>query len=390
MNLRQLFLQHVAQTSPAPIAIEIASARGSYLYTTEGKKYLDLIGGISVCNIGHSHPRVIEAVKTQAEKYMHVMVYGETVQSPQTLYAEMLTDHLPGKLDCVYFTNSGAEATEGALKLARRITGRTDIISCNKSYHGNTLGALSVMGDEYWRNAFRPLMPGVWHYDYNAQELTDAINEQTACVIIETVQGEAGVIEPQQTWLQNLRNKCTQTGTLLIMDEIQTGFGRTGKFWGFQHYGVVPDIVLLGKALGGGMPMGAFISSYDNMQTLTNNPVLGHISTFGGHPVCCAAGMEAMKVLLDEKLTETVAEKEQLFHKLLVHPKIKAVRSKGLLMAVELENGDAVIQSLQKALAKGVFSDWFLFAPECIRIAPPLSITNEEIERGCEILLACL
>ncbi len=390
MNLRQVFLQHVAQTSPAPIAIEIASAKGSYLYDADGKEYLDLIGGISVCNIGHSHPRVIEAVKTQAEKYLHVMVYGETIQSPQTQYAKMLTDHLPGNLNCVYFTNSGAEATEGALKLARRVTGRADIISCNKSYHGNTLGALSVMGDEYWRNAFRPLMPGVWHYDYNSQELIDAVNEQTACVIIETVQGEAGVVEPKQSWLQVLRNKCTNTGTLLIMDEIQCGFGRTGKLWGFEHYGVVPDIVLLGKALGGGMPMGAFISSYEHMQTLTNNPVLGHISTFGGHPVCCAAGMEAMQVLLDEKLTDGVADKEQLFHKLLMHPKIKAVRSKGLLMAVELENGEAVIETLQKALAKRLFSDWFLFAPECIRIAPPLSITNEEIEKGCRIILECL
>ncbi|MCD6012782.1 MAG: aspartate aminotransferase family protein [Flavipsychrobacter sp.] len=387
---RQLFQQFVAQTSPAPVGLEIVSASGNYLYDADGNKYLDLIGGISVCNIGHRHPAVVEAIKKQADEYLHVMVYGEVVQSPQVQYAKLLADHLPETLNCVYFTNSGAEATEGALKLARRVTGRTDIISCNKSYHGNTLGALSVMGDEYWRNAFRPLMPGVWHYDYNSEELLAAINEHTACVIIETIQAESGVITPYPDWLQQLRKKCTGTGTLLIFDEIQAGFGRTGTLWGLEHYDVVPDILLLGKALGGGMPLGAFISSREHMATLTTNPVLGHITTFGGHPVCCAAGMAAMKFLLDEKLIISVAEKEQLFVSLLKHPAIKAVRSKGLLIAVQLGSDKQVAETLQRCLQKHLFSDWFLFAPDCIRIAPPLTITNDEIHAACDILLSCL
>ncbi len=390
MNTRQLFQQHVAQTSPAPIGLEIVSAKGNYLYTADGKQYLDLIGGISVCNMGHGHPAVIEAVKKQADAYLHVMVYGEVIQSPQVQYAQLLSNHLPPHLDCVYFTNSGAEATEGAIKLARRITGRTEIIACNNSYHGATLGALSIMGDEYWRNAFRPLMPGVWHYDYNSDTLIEAINENTACVIIETIQAEAGVIEPNHAWLQALRNRCTEMGTLLVFDEIQCGFGRTGKLWGFQHYNVEPNILLLGKALGGGMPLGAFISSYDNMQSLTDRPVLGHITTFGGHPVSCAAGMAGMQALLQEDIISTVNNKSQLFSQLLIHPNIKAVRAKGLLIAIELENADKVLRTLQKCLAEGLFSDWFLFAANCIRIAPPLTITEDEITQACKIITSCL
>ncbi len=390
MNNRQLFQQHVAQTSPAPLGLEIVSASGSYMYDVDGNKYLDLIGGISVCNIGHQHPAVINAIKTQADAYLHVMVYGEVVQSPQVKYAELLAKHLPENLSCVYFTNSGAEATEGAIKLCRRATGRTDIVACNNGYHGNTLGALSVMGDEYWRNAFRPLMPGVWHHNYNSQEFINAINEHTACVLIETIQGEAGVIAPDPAWLQQLRQRCNETGAMLVFDEIQCGFGRTGKLWGFEYYGVIPDVVLLGKALGGGMPMGAFISSHAIMQTLTNNPVLGHITTFGGHPLCCAAGMAAMHVLLDEGIMNEVNEKEQLFHSLLVHPAIKAVRSKGLLMAVELDSTEHVTATLQKCISKGLFSDWFLFAANCVRIAPPLTISKEEIRNACEVLQACL
>jgi acetylornithine/N-succinyldiaminopimelate aminotransferase len=317
-------------------------------------------------------------------------VYGELIQSPQVAYATLLAEHLPENLNCVYFTNSGTEATEGALKLARRITGRTQIISCNNSYHGSTLGSLSVMGDEYWRNAFRPLMPGVWHYDYNSGALIDAINDETACVLIETIQGEAGVIAPDALWIKALREKCTNTGTILIFDEIQCGFGRTGKLWGFQHFDVVPDIMLLGKALGGGMPLGAFVASHEMMQQLTGNPVLGHITTFGGHPVCCAAGMAAMHALLDETMIASVAEKEQLFRSLLVHPAINAVRSKGLLMAVELESAEQVIAVLARCIEEGLFSDWFLFAPNCIRIAPPLTITHDEIRQACSILLSLL
>jgi len=390
MNLRSLFLQHNAQTSPAPIGLNIVSAAGCYLHDADGKKYLDLIGGISVCNIGHGHPAVKDAIKQQVDKYTHIMVYGELIQSPQVLYAQMLTQHLPENLNTVYFTNSGTEATEGALKLARRVTGKTDIISCNNSYHGSTLGALSIMGDEYWRNAYRPLLPGVWHYNYNDGQLIDAINENTACVIIETVQAEAGVIEPRKEWLQQLKKKCTETGCLLIFDEIQCGFGRTGKLWGFEHYEVIPDIILLGKALGGGMPLGAFISSHQNMQSFTDNPVLGHITTFGGHPVSCAAGMAAMQVLLSDQLIPQVQEKEALFRALLAHPAIRAVRSKGLLMAIELESPEKVLDTLHKCLAHGLFSDWFLFAANCIRIAPPLTITNDEIKQAVAILLNCL
>ena len=390
MNTRQLFLQHVAQTSPAPVGLDIVQAEGNYLYDREGKKYLDLIGGISVCNIGHRHPAVVAAIKEQADAYLHVMVYGELMQSPQVQYAALLAAQLPPTLDCVYFTNSGTEATEGALKLARRVTGRPNVVCCHHSYHGSTMGALSVMGDEYWRNAYRPLLPGVGHFEYNSQELIDAIDEHTACVIIETIQAEAGIKVPEQWWLEALRSKCTATGALLIFDEIQCGFGRTGKLWGFDHFGVVPDILLLGKALGGGMPLGAFISSHHLMQTLTDNPVLGHITTFGGHPVCCAAGMAGMRALLDEHMIAGVAVKEKLFHDLLVHPEIVAVHSKGLLVAVELSSAEKVMSSLQACLGKGLFSDWFLFAPHCIRVAPPLTITEEEIRHACATLLSCL
>ena len=390
MNNRQLFQQYLAQTSPTPVGIEVVSASGNYLYDAGGKKYLDLIGGISVCNIGHCHPAVVKAIEEQARKYLHVMVYGELVQSPQVKYAELLCSHLPEPLNSVYFTNSGSEATDGALKLARRYTGRTDVICCNNSYHGHTLGALSVMGDEYWRNAFRPLLPGIWHYNYNSDELIEAISENTSCVIVETIQAEAGVIEPHNDWLVRLRKKCTEEGALLILDEIQCGFGRTGKLWGFEHYGIVPDIVLLGKALGGGMPLGAFVSSRSIMSSLTHDPVLGHITTFGGHPVCCAAGLAAMHALLDEKMIDDVQDKESAFRELLHHKAIKGLRSKGLLMAVELQDAEHVQLALHNCLGMGVFSDWFLFAPGCIRIAPPLTITFDEIHHASVTLLSCL
>lgn len=386
MNIRNIFLRNMAQTSPAPVGLHITHALGNYLYDADGKRYLDLIGGISVCNTGHCHPDVVAAIHKQSAAYLHVMVYGELVQSPQVQYAQLLAGHLPSSLDCVYFTNSGAEATEGALKLARRVTGKTDIIACNNSYHGSTLGALSVMGDEYWRNAYRPLLPGVWHYNYNDQNLIDAIDNNTACVLIETIQAEAGVVEPNVQWLTALREKCTETGTLLIFDEIQCGFGRTGTLWGFEHYGIIPDILLLGKALGGGMPLGAFISSYNNMQTFTDNPVLGHITTFGGHPVSCAAGMAAMQLLLGDNLINDIHKKEALFIQHLQHPAIKAVRSKGLLIAVELEDAQKVLDTVQNCIANGLFTDWFLFAQNCLRIAPPLTITEDEIVLACEII----
>lgn len=390
MNTRNIFLRHMAQTSPAPVGLHITHALGNYLYDAHDKRYLDLIGGISVCNTGHCHPDVVAAIHKQSAAYLHVMVYGELVQSPQAQYAQLLASHLPASLDCVYFTNSGTEATEGALKLARRVTGKTDIIACNNSYHGSTLGALSVMGDEYWRNAYRPLLPGVWHYNYNDQKLIDAIDNNTACVLIETIQAEAGVIEPTIKWLTALRKKCTETGTLLIFDEIQCGFGRTGKLWGFEHYNIVPDILLLGKALGGGMPLGAFVSSYSNMQAFTDNPVLGHITTFGGHPVSCAAGMAAMQVLLQEKLIDSIAAKQALFTHHLQHPAIKAIHSKGLLIAVELESNEKVLDAVQKCIANGLFTDWFLFAQNCLRIAPPLTITEDEVVKACDIIKSIL
>ena len=390
MDIRQLFRSHLAQTSETPVGLHITKAEGCNLFDINGKAYLDLIGGISVSNVGHSRKEVVEAVCRQSREYMHIMVYGELLQSPQIEYASSLVQLLPAGLDSVYFTNSGAEAVEGALKLARRVTGRPEVIACNYSYHGSTTGALSIIGDEYWRNAFRPLLPGVYHYNYNSQELLDAIGSETACVVLETVQAEAGVIKPDPNWLEAVRMRCTEVGTLLVLDEIQCGFGRTGTLWGFQQFRVQPDILLLGKALGGGMPLGAFISSLDHMQQLSKNPVLGHITTFGGHPVSCAAGKAALEVLNNNALLQEVRLKEAHFLKLLHHRHIVEVRSAGLLIAIELASADMVVDVLQKALQEGLFSDWFLFAPQCIRIAPPLTITIEEIEQACTILLDCL
>jgi acetylornithine/N-succinyldiaminopimelate aminotransferase len=384
MTNRQLFLNHVGQTSDAPLALEIVKAAGCKLFDADGNEYIDLIGGISVCNVGHKHPKVVEAIKKQLDDYLHIMVYGELVQSPQVQYAKLLTDNLPASLNSVFYTASGSEATEGAMKLAKRFTRRTQIVSFKNSYHGSTQGALSIMGDEYWRNAFRPLLPDVLQLNYNSFEDLENITDKTACVIAETVQAEAGVLVPQNNWLKALREKCTATGTLLVLDEIQCGFGRNGTLWAFEQFNVVPDVLLLGKALGGGMPLGAFVADKKIMSSLTHNPVLGHINTFGGHPVCCAAGLAAFKVLLEEKLVAGVKEKEQLFLSLLKHDKIKAVRSCGLMMAVEFdsfETNKAVIDTL---IEKGVFTDWFLFAANCLRIVPPLTISNEEIKTACK------
>jgi acetylornithine/N-succinyldiaminopimelate aminotransferase len=386
MNQRDLFFQHLGQTSPAPLGLEIIRAEGVYLYDVSGKKYLDAIGGISVCNTGHRHPEVVRAIKDQADRYLHVLVYGELIQSPQVDYAHFLAQHLPEKLQSVFFTNSGTEATEGAMKLAKRFTGRTEIVGFEYSYHGSTQGALSIMGDEYWRNAFRPLLPGISHLRYNNMADLDQITIKTACVMAETVQAENGVIKPSKEWIQTLRKKCDETGTLLVLDEIQVGFGRTGSLWGFEQYGIVPDILLLGKALGGGLPLGAFIATKTIMDSFTEQPVLGHITTFGGHPLSCAAGLAAMKVLLKEKLIVFVAEKEKLFHKLLVHPSIKTVRSAGLLIAVEFENFETNKRVIDSCIREGLLTDWFLFASNCLRIAPALTISISEIEEICRII----
>lgn len=385
---REIFLRHMAQTSPSPLAFEIAKAEGCYLYDVNGKKYLDLIGGISVANTGHRHPKVIEAIKTQLDAYLHVMVYGEFVESPQVQYAKLLTDHLPASLNSVYFTNSGTEATEGALKLAKKVTGRTQIVAFKNSYHGSTQGALSVMGDEYWRNAFRPLLPDVLHLDYNSSESLENISERTACVIAETIQAEAGIHVPDKDWLQALRKKCLDAGALLILDEIQTGFGRTGKLWAFEHFDIIPDILLLGKALGGGLPLGAFIADQKLMMQLAHHPELGHITTFGGHPVSCAAGMAAMNVLQEENLMNDVKKKEELFKSLLIHEKIRSVRSFGLWQAVEFDSFETNKKIIDACIRDGLMTDWFLFAPHCLRISPPLLISEEQISQVCHTILA--
>ncbi len=390
MNLRELFLRHVGQTSPAPLALEIVKADCCTLYDAAGKEFIDLIGGISVANVGHRHPKVITAIQQQLEAYLHVMVYGEFIESPQVQYAQLLTAHLPASLNSVYFTNSGAEAVEGAMKLAKRVTNRTRVIAFKNSYHGSTQGALSIIGDEYWRNAFRPLLPDVLHLDYGSFDALKEITEQTACVIAETVQAEAGINVPSSEWILALRDRCCETGTLLILDEIQAGFGRTGKLWGFEHFSIVPDVLLLGKALGGGMPLGAFIADKKLMDAFTENPVLGHITTFGGHPVCCAAGMAGMKALLEEGWIETVKAKEQLFLSSLKHKKIKVVRSFGLWMAVEFDSFETCKKVIDTCIENGVLTDWFLFAPNCLRISPPLIISEEQVKIASSIILqAC-
>jgi acetylornithine/N-succinyldiaminopimelate aminotransferase len=390
MTNRQLFLQHLAQTSTTPLALEIIKAEDCELWDVNGKKYIDLIGGISVANVGHRHPKVIEAIKKQLDAYLHIMVYGELVQSPQVQYAKLLTDHLPPTLNSVYFTNSGAEAVEGAMKLAKRYTNRTEIVAFNNSYHGSTQGALSVIGDEYWRNAYRPLLPGIRHLNYNSFEDLDFITEQTACVIAETVQAEAGIIAPKSGWLKTLRERCSETGTLLILDEIQTGFGRTGKLWGFEHFDIVPDIILLGKALGGGMPLGAFIADKTIMNSLADSPVLGHITTFGGHPVCCAAGMAAMQVLLSENLIKEIPGKSKRFKSTLIHPAIKSINSFGLWMAVEFASVEICKKIIDNCIEQGVLTDWFLFAPNSLRISPSLVISDRQIEIASKIILQSL
>ncbi len=387
MNNRQLFLQHVAQTSTAPLGIEMVEAAGVTLTDVDGKTYTDFIAGFSVCNIGHSHPEVVKAVQEQAAKYMHLIVYGEFIESPQVQYAALLASHLPQNLDCVYFTSSGAEATEGALKLAKRVTGKTKILACNKAYHGSTQGALSVMGDEYWRNAFRPLLPEVYHFNYNDDALVDAIDNTVACVIVEPVQAESGVTPGRKEWLAQVRKKCDAHCVLLIFDEIQSGFGRTGSLFAFEQMGVVPDVLLVGKALGGGMPLGAFISSHKLMSTLTVAPVLGHITTFGGHPVSCAAGKKAFEILLQEKYIDTVAAKSELLQSLLVHPAIVQMQGIGLWFSLQFSSDMLAQKVAHTCVQNGVITDWFLFAPDCIRVAPPLIITETEIRAACGIIL---
>ena len=388
---RALFFRHLAPTSDAPLALEIERAEGIYLYGPDGKSYIDLISGISVSSVGHRHPHVVKAITDQLGKYMHLMVFGEFIQSPQVRLAEKLASVLPPALQSCYFVNSGSEAIEGALKLAKRYTGRSKICSFRNAYHGSSHGALSVMGNESFKRAFRPLLPDVHQLEFNSMAEIIKIDKRTACVLIEPIQGEAGVIPATAEFLVALRKRCDETGALLIFDEIQTGFGRTGKLFAFEHYGVIPDIITLAKAMGGGMPIGAFISSPLIMNTLSYSPVLGHITTFGGHPVSCAAAMATLEVLIAENLPEQVKEKEMLFRELLSgHPLVKEMRSGGLLIALELPDYETNKLVIDKAIEKGVILDWFLFNPQSMRIAPPLIITKDQITAVCRTILEAM
>lgn len=382
---RELFYQHLAQTTPFPLSLEIERAEGIYLYGKDGKKYMDLISGIAVSNVGHCNHEVIKAIREQSEKYLHIMVYGEYVQTPQVELATLLCSVLSEKMNSVYFTNSGTEAIEGAMKLAKRYTGRSEIIAFKDAYHGSTQGALSVMGNEKLKQAYRPLLPDVFIADTNSLPF---ITEKTACVIIETIQGEAGIRELSKEFLQSLKKRCSETGTLLILDEIQCAFGRTGKLFAFEHFGIEPDILCLAKSLGGGMPLGAFIAPQEIMQSFTHKPMLGHITTFGGHPVCCAAGLAALKFLLREKhLIEDAKQKGELIKQLLSHPAIKEVRGKGLLLAAEFKDFETNKIIIDRCIQQGVITDWFLFCDNSMRIAPPLIITEDELREACDVIV---
>jgi acetylornithine/succinyldiaminopimelate/putrescine aminotransferase len=386
----EIFLKHIAQTTQSPINLTVERAEGLYLYDPDGKAYMDLISGVSVSNLGHRHPRVVEAIKKQVDEHMHVMVYGEFIQSSPNLLAQRLAKLLPDSLDCCYFTNSGAEAIEGALKLAKRYTGRTEIVSFRKSYHGSTHGALSVSGNETKKQAFRPLLPDVRFINFNEPADLSQITERTACVIMETIQGDAGVRIPDIAYMKALRKRCTEVGALLILDEIQTGIGRTGKMFGFEHFEIVPDIVCLAKALGGGLPIGTFISSHAIMQSLTENPMLGHITTFGGNPVACAAANATLQVIEEENLLAAVEEKGQLFEELLKHDAIKTIRRKGLFFAIEFETQEQVFALAEECLKQGAVTFWFLSIPNAFRIAPPLNITEHEIRKACDIIIKAI
>ncbi len=388
--LRKQFLEHVGQTSPSPMMIEVARAEGSSFYTPEGKRYYDLVAGVSVSNVGHANPAVVEAVQRQAAEYMHVMVYGELLETPQVEYATLLSELLPGDLSSVYFVSSGAEAVEGALKLAKRYTARTEMISMRRAYHGSTHGVLSMMGSpegEEWKGAFRPLLPDTRSLEFNDFEALDQISERTACVLCEAVQGEAGVRLPKEGYLEALRERCTQVGALLIFDEIQTGMGRTGELFASQKYGVTPDVITLAKAFGGGMPLGAFVSTPQIMSTLQHSPVLGHITTFGGHPVCCAAGLAALKFMVENRVVEQVETKGAQFEAALItHPLVREIRRSGLLMAIELGESEKLYRLMEIFKDKGIMSDWFLFCDTAFRISPPLVMTKDEIDECCEII----
>ncbi len=383
-------MHNVAQTSPTPLGLEIVKAEGIHLTDINGKKYVDLISGISVSNLGHCHPKVLAAINEQAKTYMHLMVYGEYVQHPQTQYAKLLTSLLPSSLNCIYYTNSGTEAAEGALKLAKRVTGRSEIICFKNSYHGSTQGALSVMGNEEYKQSFRPLLPDVTQLEFNNFSQLNQITNKTACVIIEPIQGEAGIHKANTEFLKALRKKCDDTCTLLIFDEIQSGFGRTGMLFAFENYNVTPDVLLIAKAMGGGLPIGAFVASEKLMSCLTNNPVLGHITTFGGNAVCVAAAKANLEVIVEEKLYLRADEIEKVLLEVLVHPKIKEVRCAGALCAIEFGDTDLNMKIINTCIEKGVIVDWFLHCSTAMRIAPPLTISNKELRAALQIIIEVL
>jgi acetylornithine/succinyldiaminopimelate/putrescine aminotransferase len=391
MNNRELFFKNLAQTSPFPLAFEITKAEGCYMYGPNGEKYLDLISGIAVSNIGHRHPHVISKIKEQLDKYMHLMVYGEIVQAPQVQLAKKLGELLPWKDKTqTYLVNSGSEAIEGAIKLAKRYTGKTKLISCKNAYHGSTHGALSLMGNELFKESFRPLLPGITHIQYGNTNDLSWIDKNTAAIVIEPIQGEAGVKIASKNYFNELMNKCKQTGTLIIADEIQSGFGRTGNWFAFEKVGLIPDIVVMAKGMGGGLPIGAFASDVDVMNCLTNNPILGHITTFGGHPVCSVAALASIEVIANEKLLINVIERSAQFKKNLIHPAIKEIRGEGLMLAVELDCFENVQKVIEYCLGKGLFTDWFLFCDNSIRVAPPLIISEEETDFAINTLLEVL
>lgn len=389
-DLHAAFLKHLAQTSPHPLALDIVKAEGCLLYDRSGKTYLDLVAGLAVNNVGHRHPKVVQAIKDQCDRYLHVIPYGEFVQEPQVRFAEALTAQLPPSLNCVYFVNSGTEAIEAAVKLAKRVTGRTRLIGCRKSYHGSTHGSLSLTDNETKKYRSRPLLPDTLHITFNDPKVLDLITEEAACVVVEPIQGDAGVRVPDTAWITALRARCEATGTMLVFDEVQTGFGRTGKRFAFEHLGVVPDILVLGKALGGGMPMGAFVSSRERMHLLTHDPVLGHITTFGGHPIPCVAGHAALEVLLEEHLSANAQRMGALFKHLLIHPAIHEVRGEGLMLAVDLGDAQLVQRVVMGCLQRGVLGFWFLSCPTAFRIAPPLVISESQVREACKVILRAI
>ncbi|MBO5971571.1 MAG: aspartate aminotransferase family protein [Alistipes sp.] len=394
MILRKQFLEHVGQTSPSPMMIEVARAEGSFFYTPEGKRYFDLVAGVSVSNVGHANPDVVKAVQQQAADYMHVMVYGEMVERPQVEYAHRLAELLPGNIDCLYFVNSGAEAVEVALKLAKRYTGRTELISMRRAYHGSTHGAMSMMGTpegEEWKAEFRPLLPDVRAINFNSFEDLNRITSRTAGVLCEVVQGEAGVRLPNPEWLKALRARCSEVGALLIFDEIQTGMGRTGEMFAATKYNIVPDVVCLAKAFGGGMPLGGVAANRQILNSFTYNPCLGHITTFGGHPVCCAAGLAALNYLINNHIVESVESKGALFEqRLSKHPRILEIRRSGLLLALELGKPEYLYRLMEIFKEVGIMSDWFLYCDTAFRISPPLTISETEIEECCDLIWQAL